>query len=414
MAKINVDTQALGNMKINNLVPSSKWNSLTRFGPLPLSNIVNELEKLSINTVWDDLRIKAASISLKKYANELRAIIIRIYNFNNYMSYFTRYETLDREISEKAANEVDVTVSVSEGEANRINLLYERILLGTATAAEIEEYVKLYEQTLTEYERKNMEEFFNVFPDEDAAKIKEMLYTTEEPLRSEIVNMIKSGGINFTTATSGSSYYNSGSNTLCYNINTFKNDPRGSYFTVWHELGHAHDDFSSGIKNIDWTDAFTTDDGKSINDLIKENLRTTINNRCDQLYPNLSEAEKKEIADYLISKRQLDIPLLNIPKAVNISEQIQSELKIAGDISVSDCYSCITNHVIYPGYCGQKKQQCHEKKYADELAQCEAYADYIAINMTKNKGAESSYKYYMPSVYSEIDRHFKENAKANS
>ena len=111
---------------------------------------------------------------------------------------------------------------------------------------------------------------------DDAAKIKEMLYTAKEPFKTELINMIKSGEIKFETINGKDvSNYDSFNNVLQINPkNLSEKDSRGKFYAIWHELGHAHDDFNNDENGYSWTDVYTTEDGKSINDLIKEDARS--------------------------------------------------------------------------------------------------------------------------------------------
>lgn len=379
----------------------TETNNASFITPLELSG---RLRQMSKKDTWKNISLNGVPEKLLSYSIAIDKIAKRIDNLKNYLKCLEMYDAVDLEVQELFVKNILTSVSISNEELNRINELCDKIKNGTATNVEQIEYINLYNKQFTEEELKNLYDFFFFFSEEDGLNIQMMLYTADEPIRSELINMLKGGTIKFRFITDDVSSYNHGDNVLSINPdNLSRTDRRGQYYVIWHELGHALDDHKStlnGNEGISWTRTFKTEDGKTINDLIKENLRTTIYDRCEKEYKNLSDTDKEEIANYLISGRVTDVSSKNKSRAEKVGNQISAELNHNRDFATSDAYSCITDHGIIP------KKNYHPKDYNDTYAMMEAYADYVANSVTDNKKAFDSYKYYMPSVYNEIKKSF--------
>lgn len=151
-------------------------------------------------------------------------------------------------------------------------------------------------------------------------------------------------------------------NIIRFNISEDRNDPRGSYYTFFHEIAHAID-YYYGIDNGygDYSSDSFTIDGKKLNDHIyydvEVNLREELKTILDlEDYNHLVETKKQEIVENLTDN------LLNQDKYINTltTEELQLHKKLIVLYSkkldgpdhntASDTYGGVTINIIKGSY----------------------------------------------------------------
>ncbi len=219
-----------------------------------------------------------------------------------------------------------------------------------------------YEELHPEYV-KTTNKFLSPLELKDKVETKFIIYTAKEPYRVlclkymdefEIVSINESG------------VFNSGKNTLIFDVLEDRTNPRGKYYTFFHEMGHAIDyyyaeDNRNFFENL-FSGAFFSDnfkyDGKSLSEYnvldVSNNLKKTMADilKADD-FKNLSDKEKKQminnVTNNLLNQNN------NYPDLSRTEKKIQDLLEIeyennklsgAENESASDIYGGVTNLTI--------------------------------------------------------------------
>lgn len=158
---------------------------------------------------------------------------------------------------------------------------------------------------IIEYEEKHPEkvkdtdEFLSPLEEQDVVEIKYLMYTAEEPYRSLAMEYLNQFEI---ASTNESGVFRSSKDAVWFDIESDRNDSRGSYYTFFHEIGHAID-YYNGIeqgKGEIFSNEYKIEE-LTLNDHIYEDAETNFKQELkDELksetYDHLSNKQKDEMA----------------------------------------------------------------------------------------------------------------------
>ena len=165
---------------------------------------------------------------------------------------------------------------------------------------------------ILKYEEKNPEQvkttndFLSPLELKDIIEIKYIIYTAEEPYNRLCLRYMDKFKI---SDTENSGVFSSSENTLVFNVVEDRTNPRGKYYTFFHEVGHAVD-YYSGLEKRNFFEElfnrreFFSDDfqynGKTLSEYnildVRNNLRASMREILNgEDYAHLSDNEKKEI-----------------------------------------------------------------------------------------------------------------------
>lgn len=271
-----------------------------------------------------------------------------------------------------------------------------------------------YEETNPTYV-KQTNEFLSPLEVEDIVGIKYLMYTADEPYRTLAMKYLDRFEI-ISTTKSGRFYPSD--DAVGFNIAEDREDPRGEYYTFFHEIGHAIDYYYGvdnrensldGIKEVFGNYSYFSDnfevDGKSLNDHIyqdtENNFRTELKKELQsQEYNHLSIEEKKEMTDNvtenLMNQNRNHKSLTESEKTLQAYLENMYELKLEGPDhnTASDIYSGVTNKTIEGSYSHEKDYWFNYFGKRIREPNREAFAEYygrimVASDMERDEGLES-------------------------
>src|SRR5690625_1050104 len=146
---------------------------------------------------------------------------------------------------------------------------------------------------------KDTDEFLTPLEEQDVVEIKYLMYTAEEPYRSLAMDYLDQFEI---ASINESGVFRSSKDAVWFDIESDRDDSRGSYYTFFHEIGHAIDyyngleqgkggNFSNGFKidGLTLNDHIYHDAERNFKQVIKDELKS-------KSYDNMSDKQKNEMA----------------------------------------------------------------------------------------------------------------------
>lgn len=257
----------------------------------------------------------------------------------------------------------------------------------------------------------------------DKIEIKYLLYNAEEPYRTLAIKYLDRVEINLSPIENTGAFYPD-NNAIKINIMDDRNNPRGKYYTLFHEIGHAID-YNAG-RDYGF-DGFFTDyykiNGKSLNDHIYQDARTDIALSIHLFlrsgeYRHLTLEERSQIRsnvlENILKQNKNFNKLTKLEKEIFKEIRYQYWLKLKGpeNEAASDVYGGVTNNVITGQYNHNSSYWFDGKKRIQEPNK-EAFAEYFGRIMLqegkiKEEGIKSIEKYlsnskeFMDALFPEI------------
>jgi hypothetical protein len=179
--------------------------------------------------------------------------------------------------------------------------------------------IALYESMHPEYvEQTNT--FLSALPLADEIEIKRLIYQQGEPTRTLCLRYLDQ----FTIANTGvRGTFNPNNDTLVFNLAQDKTNPRGYYYTFFHELGHAIDWYyglEQGYSGF-YSDT-CTNNGKTLMETNYDDVRSGLTARAyflvlDAAYASLSPVQRTTIATHVIDNYWFN-PDLTVNQGTNV------------------------------------------------------------------------------------------------
>jgi hypothetical protein len=222
---------------------------------------------------------------------------------------------------------------------------------------------------------------------------------------------------------------------------TFADNPRGPYNTVFHESGHAIDDYedpdSLGI--IKEETAGYKYNGRTLNSLIKEDTRNYVNNiiESDKILSQLTDAQKKELLTNLNltddSKYRYEGTDASSKAMQRYQDRLRNLMKndLYGPVNecASDVYGGVTNNAIIGSYGHRKDPEDSSydywykpnplggisqigKQYSTGNQESEMWAEFYAAKMTRDEEALESIRKHFPQAYEAMEQMAADMAKS--
>lgn len=186
------------------------------------------------------------------------------------------------------------------------------------------------------------------------------MYTADEPYRTLSMKYLD----RFTIASTNAEIqrFISFEDIIEINISENRNDPRGSYYTFFHEVAHAFDYYYGVDHGYDGflSDSFTIDD-KTLNDHIyydaEMNFRGELKAILDsEDYEDLSQLEKQEVIeqmiDIIVNPVKIKSNLTPLEQEMLLKLHSTYEEKLMGPINntASDTYGSVSYNLIVGTY----------------------------------------------------------------
>lgn len=301
--------------------------------------------------------------------------------------------------------------------------------------AKIREYNDLYEK-LHGDEKEKIDKFFenaNGFSEEDIENIKYIAYRSKGNAHDVFFKYIDQIKADFSKSGKDASCYSVNDKMIHFNKDSYgKNCPKGSYNTVFHEIGHNIDDLvvsDEGCSNGDFRNITSQKiNGRRLYDVIREDVSDNIKRNVDEFndkeWVKIDDKGKQKIVDALLDRR--NAVKLN-PRLKMAYQEIYQEYtgKISlgyfdaelgtaidtntglldGDSNnmVSDIYGGATNNSIVGEWQHSDKGYWYDKNgnHTEKLA-TEFMAEYFANEMTENPGKENA-RNYLPKSHEYMD-----------
>jgi hypothetical protein len=156
-----------------------------------------------------------------------------------------------------------------------------------------------YEDQNPDHKQKT-DEFLSPLEQRDVVEIKHLMYSAEEPYRTITLEYLDEFEISSTTE---SGVFSPSDNTIKFNLEEDRENPRGVYFTLFHEIGHAVDYYHGADQGMDgyFTDSFTIDDKDLTYHMyydVDNRVRMELEAELDKAeYQDLDEEEKTNMVD---------------------------------------------------------------------------------------------------------------------
>ncbi|MBC1373666.1 hypothetical protein HB847_15035 [Listeria booriae] len=278
--------------------------------------------------------------------------------------------------------------------------------------------------TIVEYEAlhpesvKKTNEFLSPLEMQDVIGIKYLIYTSEEPYRSlcleymdefEITDTKKSGVF---TGESGMLFWHQNAS-LVFDVKEDRINPRGQYYTFFHEMGHAIDYFYGKEKGTgDYYSATFKTNGATLSDYNMQDVEKNVRNNLEIMlgsedFKDLSDTEKQKMINNISQNLlQQDKNYDNLTQA---EQNLQDKLKLhyadefagADAESPSDIYGGVTNFTIKGDYGHQKDPYYWFDKNGDVVRTTnkESFAEFFGRKVTTGDtsvGGLESIDTYLP------------------
>ena len=288
-----------------------------------------------------------------------------------------------------------------------------------------DEYVELYE-SLNQEDAKILDQVLSD-PDLTADEIRDIkfiTYTAPEPYKSIYIQHIKeyevivyTEGTEEADGNTGSFYYKEKIH-LVDSDATFFGNARGPYNTFFHESGHAIDDYESTRSPM--LSREYKYDGKSLNDIIADDVSNYVSEYIDETYPNLKADQKEQImrslnltddATYEYGGTEIGDKALDQYRREIVSHMNGTDLSGQQHEAASDVFGGITNNAIVGTY-GHRKDSSeagddytywYKEGTATNAQTSELWAEFYAAQMTQDEVALASIKEHFPNAYPALE-----------
>ena len=273
--------------------------------------------------------------------------------------------------------------------------------------------------------------------DDERRDIKFMTYSAPEPYRTiymeHIDEYIVDVDTSFTINYRGKDevYYNAfywsgdGKIHLIDGDDTFLNNPRGPYNTVFHESGHAIDDYEVGAGSL--SNSFTYE-GKTLNEIITSDVRNYVKDYIKEQYPDLLKPENAGDYRTILRSLNLDNGVSFAPKGdtselrfnnylgrirSDIVSHMQTDLSGRENHPASDVYGGVTNNAIYANY-GHSAGNgyWYDGTTPTGAQERELWAEFFAAKMTHDEAQLASIRKHFPTAYEAMEEMAKQMAKS--
>ena len=303
--------------------------------------------------------------------------------------------------------------------------------------AKIREYNDLYEK-LHGDEKEKIDKFFenaNGFSEEDIENIKYIAYRSKGNAHDVFFKYIDQIKADFSASGEDQSYYSVGDKMIHFNkelYGGFKNCPKGSYDSIFHEIGHNIDDLAESDEgcNSDQYRKITSGEinGRKLYDVIREdvsdNIKRTVDKFNDKEWIKIDDKGKQKIVDALLDRRnavKLNPRLKTAYKQIYAmytgkiaSGYFDAELDLVIDTNtglldgdsntmISDIYGGAINNSIVGKWGHDDDGYWYDKNgnHTEQLT-TEFMAEYFANEMTGNPGKENA-RNYLPKSHEYMD-----------
>jgi len=250
--------------------------------------------------------------------------------------------------------------------------------------------------------------FLKPLDTQDIIGIKFIVYSAQEPYRGLWIKYLDQYNI---VDTKNSGVFVSGDNTLTFDVTADRNDKRGSYYTFFHECGHAIDYFSGG-KNY-FTDSFKDKNGNNLTSYIYQDVENNFNVCIGDLFQNDSsfsnwskseqEAARQTVINNLLNDRIIGLGDSNAQTLQDLLiDKYEILLKDAVNNCPSDIYGGATNNIIVGDY-GHKDIDANGTTYwfkadgslrRDPNKEC--FAEWYSHKILQNDSNLTSIETYLP------------------
>ncbi len=204
---------------------------------------------------------------------------------------------------------------------------------------------------------KKVNEFMKPLKTEDKIGIKAQAYSAREPYCDLFIEYLDKFKI---TSTTLDGVFNSSKNTLVFNVMKDRKNPRGTYYTFFHEVGHAID-YYHGVANnygTNISDTFIGSSGMNLSDANRLDVKIKISDEIDELFAvdsvfsewsSEEQASAKQAVIDNLMNYNLDKATLSTDEILlhnKVKRNIEIDLQGADDNSASDIFGGITNNEI--------------------------------------------------------------------
>jgi len=276
-----------------------------------------------------------------------------------------------------------------------------------------------YEETHTKYINQT-NEFLTPLEEKDKIEIKYLMYTCEEPYRTLAIRYLDKFKI---TDTNIKGIFDSNDHTVKFNISEDRIDPRGKYYTFFHEVGHAIDYYygiENGFKGF-YSDSYTID-GKTLNDLMYKDAEANIKSELQKElhspdHDHLSSEQKAKminsITNNLLNQNKYSEKLSEEERELQETLRKTYEDKLDGPDhnTASDVYGGVTNHIIRGEYGHEDDYWINIDGKRIREPNGEGFAEYYGRIMTPDGETRDagikSIEQFLPESKQRMDKMFK-------
>jgi hypothetical protein len=274
-----------------------------------------------------------------------------------------------------------------------------------------------YEETHPKYVGQT-NAFLSPLEAKDANEIKYLMYVAEEPYRSLAIRYLDK--VKITDLEGTGSFFRSSDNTLTYIVASDRINPRGDYFTFFHELGHAIDyNYGEEVGDGFFSDYYTSN-GKTlavhmhqdVESKIKEALRNEMKN------PKFEGADKQamtnHITDVFMYKDPTDEHLTDDEESLYslVQNNLSIELMPDEHNNASDVYGGVTINEIKGKWAHHDNGYWIDEQTGERMSEPnkEGFASYYASMMTQDSEVRdkelASHQKYLPNAKQHMDEMF--------
>lgn len=272
-------------------------------------------------------------------------------------------------------------------------------------------------------------EFLSPLEEQDVVEIKYLMYTAEEPYRSLAIRYLNQvelvpEEIN-PDKKSQSSYFSPSKNRITYLYERDRDNGRGAYFTIFHEIGHAldynygDDDRGRGFFGSYryFTDYYESDN-QTLTDTMHVDFEETMRNALERelnksAYRHLSAIEKTIMTNNIMMnllKQNGLFPNMSEEERelqMTLEDQFAVELTGPNHSLTSDVFGGITNFTIEGNYGHDSDYWFNFLGIRKRDPNREGFAEYFARLMTKDSEGENpgidSVGEFMPDSIEQMD-----------
>ena len=252
---------------------------------------------------------------------------------------------------------------------------------------------------------------------QDIIGIKSIAYKADEPYRKLWFKYLDRYEI---TDTTRSGVFYSDSKTLVFDVAKDRDNPRGKYYTFFHECGHAIDYFYGQDQGEDWySGTFRNDVGESLSDTIIEDVRNNVSVTINDILSNHSydswtmqdkETAKINVLNNIMAQNTLTITDNERIIQNQVIQVYDNILSGPTNNVASDMYSGVTNFTFQGDY-SHKNSKDKEGTYwfyndgtVRRLPNKECFAEYYSYCVIRGDEAKKSMESYLPKAKKTIEQ----------